>query len=87
MSLPDDQIGLLQTAANALHTWQNTAEGAGISLQQVVMEFPPDGTTNMIQFTWVPATPGRDAVVDGEGNEIEPAVPPTVGRFDIATLT
>ena len=74
MSIPDSQIGLLQQAATALRGWQTAAEGVGVTLQQVVMEFPPEGVSNLVQFTWIPAE------VDAEGAEVSP------GRFDIATL-
>ena len=75
MSLPDDQIPLLQTAANALADWQDVAESAGVVLTQVVMEFPPDGQTNRVQFTWTPDE------VDADGTILK------AGHFDIATLS
>lgn len=75
MSLPDSQIGLLQTAASALHDWQDVAQTAGIVLNQVVMEFPPNGQANSVQFTWIAD------VLDAEGVVLE------AGHFSIATLS
>lgn len=75
MSLPSDQLDLLKTAANALVDWQDVAESVGVVLTQVEMEFPPEGQTNRVQFTWNPD------VLDSEGAIIK------AGHFDIATLS
>lgn len=52
MALRDDQAALLQTAIGALHDWQAAAQAAGVLLQQVVLEFPPDDKDSLVQFTW-----------------------------------
>jgi hypothetical protein len=53
MAFSDDQLALLTTARNALRTWQDTAEGVDVTLQQVVMNFPsPEGKDYAVTFTW-----------------------------------
>lgn len=53
MTFSDDQLALLTTARNALHTWQDTAQGVNVTLQQIVMDFPsPEGKGYSVTFTW-----------------------------------
>lgn len=54
MPIADDQIALLQTARNALHSWQDTAQGVDVTLQQVTMSFPvaEGGEPREVTFTW-----------------------------------
>lgn len=53
MPFSDDQTGLLQTAVDALHTWQTTASGVDVVLQQVTMNFPGNGDgAHEVRFTW-----------------------------------
>lgn len=52
MALRDDQVNLLQTAVTTLHSWQTAAVGAGVLIQQVTLEFPPEEQTSLVQFTW-----------------------------------
>jgi hypothetical protein len=53
MPFSDDQIALLATAVSALHTWQDTAGGVDVVLQEVTMLFPaPEGKTHEVKFTW-----------------------------------
>lgn len=52
MSFADDQLALLTTARDALHTWQQTAEGVEVTLQQVVMLLPTNNGERRVTFTW-----------------------------------
>ena len=53
MPFSDDQISLLQTVVSAIHQWQDTAEGAGITIQEMRLLFPaPEGKTHEVRFNW-----------------------------------
>lgn len=52
MAIPDDQVDTLQLAVTAAHNWQDAAASVGVTIQQLVFEFPPNGQTNPVQFTW-----------------------------------
>ena len=53
MPFSDDQADLLKTAITALHTWQDTAGGVNVVLQQVTMNFPGNGEGKReVRFTW-----------------------------------
>lgn len=53
MPFSDEQVSLLATAVSALHTWQDTAAGVDVVLQQVTMNFPGNGDGNHeVRFTW-----------------------------------
>lgn len=71
MALPADQLDLLQQAASALAGWQTAAQGLPepVSLQQVVMEFPPADQINLVQFTWDPAA-GQYNIAMLNGNSL-----------------
>ena len=53
MAFSDDQLALLSTARDALHSWQETAGTVDIVLQQIEMSLPsPDGKSYRAVFTW-----------------------------------
>lgn len=53
MAFSDDQLALLTTARDALHSWQDTAASVDIVLQQIEMILPsPDGKKYRAVFTW-----------------------------------
>ena len=55
MALSAAQLDLLKTAANALAGWNSAAQGLAqpVLIAQVTMEFPPEGSENLVRFTWM----------------------------------